>query len=93
MNLIKKIFAILFASAVYVIKILEYFFKFLTAIITFLTFVFALSYIGTIPQPAQGIILNVLIFGGIFFLTVFVGFNLLNSEDAHKIWKKIMKEK
>ena len=91
MNLIKKIFAVLFTSAVYVIKILDHFFKFLTAIITLLTCVFALSYIGTISQPAQGIILNILIFGGAFFFVVFIGFILFNSKDADKIWKKIMK--
>lgn len=91
MKLIKKIFELLFITCVYVIKVLDWIFKFITGLIMFLACVAGLNYIGELPQPTQGIVLNILIFGFIFFGLVFFGSILFNSDDAEKIWNKMMK--
>ena len=92
MRLIKKIFELLFIACVYVIKVLDWIFKFITGLIMFLACVAGFNYIGELSQPTQGIVLNILIFGFIFFFLIFFGSILFNSDDAGKIWKKIMKK-
>ncbi|RJQ29096.1 hypothetical protein C4565_02425 [Candidatus Parcubacteria bacterium] len=92
MKLIKKIFELLFTACVYVIKALDWLFKFITGVIMFLACVAGLNYIGELPQPTQGIVLNILIFGFILFFLIFFGSIIFNASYTDKIWKKIMKK-